>query len=98
MAKVTYKGEERELKIDNRCLMNFEMAGGNLKDFESKPFSTTIILTCCALGLDNDFPEHANHLPSLEQLTESLKQAMQESGIAGDLGNGNGSIQSGEQG
>lgn len=92
MAKVLYKGEEKELKIDNRCLMNFEMAGGNLNDFQAKPFSTTIILTCCALGLDNDFAEHANHLPALNELTESLKQAMAESGFTGEeLGNENGS-------
>ena len=30
MAKITYKGEEKDIKVDNKAIMLFEINGGNI--------------------------------------------------------------------
>lgn len=81
MAKIKYKGKERELKIDNRSMMKFEMQGGSLADFESKPIASSIQLACACLDLNGDPLDHANHLPPLKELPIIMQQAIEESGF-----------------
>jgi hypothetical protein len=83
MATIKYKGKETEIKIDNRAMMKFEMNGGSLSDFESKPVSCAVTLACACLDLDGDPLDHANDLPPLTEIAESVKEAMEESGLNG---------------
>tara|TARA_B100002019_G_scaffold289988_2_gene306742 strand:+ start:313 stop:594 length:282 start_codon:yes stop_codon:yes gene_type:complete len=83
MAKILYKGEEREIKIDNKSMMRFEMNGGSLSDFESKPVSCAVNLACACLDLEGDPLDHANDLPPLSDIAEAVKSAMEESGLNG---------------
>ena len=84
MATINYKGESKEIKINNRALMAFELAGGKLSEFEANPVSNSIKLACACLGLKGDPLDHANDLPPLTELSESITQAMNESGLAGE--------------
>lgn len=81
MATITYKGKEKEIKIDNRAIMQFEMMGGNLASFEKQPVSSAIMLACAALGLKGDPLDHANHLPAMSLLPAVIQEAMKESGL-----------------
>lgn len=88
MASITHKGEAKEIKLDNRTLLSFEMMGGSFDQFESQPITASIKLACAALGLKGDPLDHANDLPSLNELSEIMKQAIDESGFGdGDVGN-----------
>lgn len=91
MAKINYKGEEKEIQINNRTMMKFEQMGGTLQDFEDKPVTSSIILACASLDLQGDPLDHANDLPSLNELSEIMKEALVESGYSDeDVGNENG--------
>jgi len=85
MAKIKYKGEEKELKITNRAMMAFELSGGNIKDFETNPVSSAIKLACACLKLQGDPLDHADDLPPLVEISEAITQAMTESGYVGEL-------------
>lgn len=84
MAKITYKGEEREIKITNKSMMSFEMAGGKLSEFEENPVSNSIKLVCACLGLKGDPLNYADDFPPLVELSECIRQAMDESGMTGE--------------
>jgi len=84
MAKITYKGKEQEIKVDNKAIMLFEINGGNIADFDTKPIASSISLACACLGLTGDPLEHANDLPPMAELAESIKEAMAESGLSGE--------------
>lgn len=84
MATIKYKDEEKEITIDNRAIMSFEMMGGSLANFEAQPVTSSIMLACAALGLKGEPIEHANDLPPMKELPAIIQQAMNESG----LGNG----------
>lgn len=84
MAEITYKGKKVEVSVDNRTIMQFEMNGGNLSDFESKPISSSISLACACLGLSGDPLDHANDLLPMTELAEEIKVAMEESGLQGE--------------
>jgi len=84
MAKITYKGEEKDIKVDNKAIMLFEINGGNISDFDSKPIASSISLACACLGLTGDPLEHANDLPPMAELAESIKEAMAGSGLSGE--------------
>lgn len=81
MAKINYKGKEVEIKVNNRALMLFELNGGSMSDFETKPVSASITLACACLGLEGNPLDHANDLPSLNEMAGIIKEAMDESGI-----------------
>ena len=81
MATIKYKGKEKEIKIDNRAMMKFELDGGSMSDFETHPISASIRLACACLNLEGDPLDHANHLPPLKELPEVMQQAIQESGF-----------------
>lgn len=85
MASVMYKGEEKELKIDNRALLAFEMNGGKFTDFDSSPIKASMLMACAALNLKGDPLDHANHLPPLSKLADVMKQALEESGFGDDV-------------
>ena len=86
MATIKYKGEEKEVILDNKCLMKFEQAGGSFNEFETKPWSTSVTLMCSALGLEGNPADHANDLPPLKDLSDVLQQALDESGLTGEVG------------
>lgn len=81
MATIKYKGEDTEIVIDNRTMMRFELNGGSLTDFETKPVSCSITLACASLGLEGDPLDHANDLPPIAEIAEAVKLAMEESGL-----------------
>lgn len=88
MAKIQHKGEEKEIKIDNRTLLAFEMRGGSFSSFESQPVLQSMLLACAALGLKGDPLDHANDLPALNELSEVMQEALAESGfVEGEVGN-----------
>jgi hypothetical protein len=84
MATIKYKGESKEIKITNRALMAFELAGGKLSDFENNPVSNSIKLACACLGIEGDALEHADDLPSLKEISDSISDALKESGLEGE--------------
>lgn len=90
MATITYKGEEREISINNRALMKYEMMGGSFSKFEVNPVSESVKLCCAALDLPGDPIDHANDLPSIQDLAEIMKDALSSSGYAGEPGKLNG--------
>lgn len=89
MATIKYKGEEKEIAIDNRTLLAFEMKGGDFNQFNVEPVTAAITLACAALGLEGNILDHANDLPPLAELVEVMKDAMQESGFGDENMEGN---------
>ena len=88
MAKIQHKGEEKEIKIDNRTLLAFEMRGGSFSSFEAQPVLQSMLLACAALDLKGDPLDHANDLPALNELSEVMQEALAESGfVEGEVGN-----------
>ena len=84
MAKIKYKGEEKNIVVDNKAIMLFEINGGSIAEFDSKPIARSISLACACLGLKGDPLDHANDLPPMAELAESIKEAMAESGLTGE--------------
>tara|TARA_Y100000361_G_scaffold37821_1_gene32375 strand:- start:12011 stop:12289 length:279 start_codon:yes stop_codon:yes gene_type:complete len=84
MAKIKYKGEEKDIVVDNKAIMLFEINGGSIAEFDSKPIASSISLACACLGLKGDPLDHANDLPPMAELAESIKEAMAESGLTGE--------------
>ena len=84
MATIKYKGKDKEIKIDNKSLMAFELAGGSLGSFEESPISNSVKLICACLGLKGDPLDHANDLPPLQELSQQIAIAMEESGLSGE--------------
>tara|TARA_B100002019_G_scaffold111531_1_gene95948 strand:- start:10817 stop:11095 length:279 start_codon:yes stop_codon:yes gene_type:complete len=84
MATITYKGEKKEVTVDNRAIMQFEMNGGNISEFDKKPISSAVSLACACLGLTGDPLEHANDLLPMAELAEEIKVCMEQSGLSGD--------------
>lgn len=82
MAKITHKGKEVDLIITNKTMMKFEMGGGSFQDFEKAPISQSIQFVCSALGLEGDPIEHADDFGSLNEIAESIKDALGESGFS----------------
>ena len=84
MAKIKYKGKEKEAKIDNRAMMKFELGGGTIAQFETQPISASIQLACACLNLDGDPLDHATALPPLSELPQIMKLIIDESGLLKD--------------
>lgn len=82
MAKITYKGEQVDLKITNKTMMKFEMAGGSFSDFSSAPISQSIKFVCAALGLEGDPCDHADDFGKISDVSEAIKNALEESGFS----------------
>lgn len=82
MAKITYKGEQVDLKITNKTMMKFEMAGGSFSDFSSAPISQSIKFVCAALGLEGDPCDHADDFGKMTDISEAIKTALEESGFS----------------
>ena len=85
MATIKYKGEQRDIKITNKVMMSFELSGGKLTDFETNPVTSAIKLACAGLGLKGDPLDHADDFGSLTDISESIKDAMNESGIGEEM-------------
>ena len=81
MAKIKYKGKEKEIELDNRAMMKFELDGGAMSDFETHPIYASIRLACACLNLEGDPLDHANYLPPLKELPIVMQQAIEESGF-----------------
>tara|TARA_R100000773_G_scaffold18445_1_gene16696 strand:- start:9619 stop:9915 length:297 start_codon:yes stop_codon:yes gene_type:complete len=81
MAKIKYKGKDKEIKLDNRAMMKFELDGGSMAEFETHPISASIRLACACLNLEGDPLDHANHLPALKELPEVMQAVIKEAGF-----------------
>ena len=85
MATIKYKGKDKDIKITNRVMMAFEMSGGKLTEFETNPVTSAIKLACASLGLKGDPLDHADDFGSLAEISESIKDAMNESGLGEEI-------------
>ena len=82
---IAYKGDLRTVPtIGNKVLMQFERQGGRLSELEQLPVTTAVTLICCALGLPGDPIDHADDLPSLKVIAQTVKAALEASGLTGD--------------
>lgn len=85
MAKIKYKGKDQDIKITNRVMMSFELSGGKLTEFETNPVTSAIKLACACLNLKGDPLEHADNFGSLADISNSIKDAMDESGLGEEI-------------
>ncbi len=71
---ITHKGEPRPLPdtLRNSHLMRYDRLGGKLKNFAEQPATESIILACALLDLKGDPAAHADDLPPVFELVETL--------------------------
>ena len=74
---ISYRGEDRPLKIGNAAMMRFSRLGGSLEKLEADPVTQAITLACAALGLEGDPIDHADDFPPVFQLVEPIKAAVE---------------------
>lgn len=74
---IYYKGERKELKVQNSVVRRFQKLGGDFEKAEEEPLEQIIKLLMAAFKLTGDIEDHEDDFESLLGLAPKIKLAME---------------------